>query len=64
MDAIWLGPAGYIPGLGFHDAGERLSIADETWALALEREGKIKIVKAKAAEPPRTQKPSKQIGGE
>ena len=54
MDVIWIGPEGYIPGLGFHTTGEKFQIADPKWVEALEKEGKIKIVDA-----PRKQKPIK-----
>ena len=53
MDVRWIGPSGYIPGLGFHSTGELFQIADAQWAEALEKEGKIKIVDA-----PRKPKPA------
>ena len=59
MDAIWIGPDGYIPGLGFHQHGDTIQIADDEWARALEKEGKVKIV-----EQPRAQKHGRRSGGE
>jgi hypothetical protein len=62
MKGTWLGPDGYVPGLGMVTEGGPLSIADPAWAASLQREGKFKPDNESEI-PPRVPKPRKS-GGE
>ena len=61
MEAIWIGPSGYVPGLGHLENGKPVQIANADWARALETEGKIKF---NDGEPPRKRQSIKSAGGE
>ena len=61
MKGTWIGPDGYVPGLGMVRQGGPLSIGDPAWARALEKEGKWKPDASE--ETPRASKPAKR-GGE
>ena len=61
MKGTWIGPDGYVPGLGMVQHDGPLSIAEEAWARALEKEGKWKPLDEENT--PRAAKPVKR-GGE
>ena len=61
MKGTWIGPDGYVPGLGMVKQDWPLSIVDDAWARALEKEGKWR--RDASEDTPRAAKPAKR-GGE
>lgn len=62
MDGLWIGPTGYIPGIGNVYSGCPVTVHDPELAAKVIAEGMMEPMEKH--EQPRVVKPRKSIGGE